>query len=299
MIELAGVRLERPRAPAPLFAGVDLSIARGEVVLVTGGAGAGTSTLVAALLGEIMPAEGTISLFGRDLARLRRSSLLALRRRLGVVPQDLQLLPECTSLANVELPLEIDHVPRRDANARAAAALARLGLADHASALVGELSLAEQQRVAIARALVRTPTLLLADQPTSHQDREGAMMIAAALQECATQGAAVFVISRDPDLIAAAGQHGWRQLMVHRGRLVDVTDLVTVEIDVAMEPSAKEQLAPVAEPARAATGDDVPAVEDTGEIVIDVEPSSDDTDRTAASDNLIEFPAVARSRGAR
>ena len=75
MIELAGVRLERPRAAASLLTGVDLRVGRGEVVLVSGGAGAGTSTMVAALYGEVVPIEGRVSLFGRDLGRLRRSSL--------------------------------------------------------------------------------------------------------------------------------------------------------------------------------------------------------------------------------
>ncbi|HTJ41998.1 MAG TPA: ATP-binding cassette domain-containing protein [Kofleriaceae bacterium] len=263
MIELAGVRLERPRAAAPLFAGVDLTVNRGDVVLITGCAGAGTTTLISALIGDVAPAEGTVSLFGRNLARLRRSSLLALRRRLGVIPQDLQLLPECTALANVELPLEIDHVPRRDANARAAAALGRLGLADHAHAHVHELSGAERQRVAIARALVRAPSLLLADQPTAMQDGEGADLIAGALQEAASLGAAVLVAGRDPHLIAAADRLGWRQLMVHRGRLVDVTDLVTIDEDVPEE------------------------------IVIEAMPAEPELAP------IIEFPAVARSRGAR
>jgi ABC-type ATPase involved in cell division len=271
MIELAGLRLERPRAAAPLLAGVDLAIHRGDVVLITGGAGCGTSTLISALIGDVTPAEGTISLFGRNLARLRRSSLLALRRRLGVIPQDLQLLPECTALANVELPLEIDHVPRRDANARAAAALTRLALGDATGAPIHELSLAEQQRVAIARALVRAPSVLLADQPTAHQDSDGAELIAASLQEAASLGAAVLVASRDPHLVAAASRHGWIQLMVHRGRLVDVTQLVSFEPEISIE-----------------VEDNVPE-----EIVIEARPAEPELAP------VIEFPAAARARGAR
>ena len=272
MIELAGVRLERPRAAAPLLAGVDLSIHRGDVVLVTGGAGAGTSTLISALIGDVAPAEGKVSLFGRNLARLRRSSLLALRRRLGVIPQDLQLLPECTALANVELPLEIDHVPRRDANVRAAAALTRLGLGDLASRPVAELSMAARQRVAVARALVRAPTVLFADQPTAHQDAEGAELIATALQEAAGLGAAVVVAARDPHLLAAATRHGWIQLMVHRGRLVDVTQLVSLEPEISIE----------------VADDNVPE-----EIVIEAMPAEPELAP------VIDFPTVARARGAR
>jgi cell division transport system ATP-binding protein len=255
-----------------LLAGVDLTLHRGDVVLISGGAGCGTSTLISALIGDVAPAEGTVSLFGRNLARLRRSSLLALRRRLGVIPQDLQLLSECTALANVELPLEIDHVPRRDANARAAAALTRLGLGDATGAHVHDLSLAEQQRVAVARALVRAPNVLLADQPTAHQDADGAELIAAALHEAASLGAAVLVAGRDPHLIAAASRYGWIQLMVHCGRLVDVTQLVSLEPQITIE---------VAE-------DDV-----ADEIVIEAMPPEPELAP------VIEFPAVARARGAR
>ena len=269
MIELAGVRLERPRAAAPLFAGVDLTVNRGDVVLISGGAGAGTTTLISALIGDVAPSEGTVSLFGRNLARLRRSSLLALRRRLGVIPQDLQLLPECTALANVELPLEIDHVPRRDANARAAAALTRLGLGDATVAPIHELSLAERQRVAVARALVRAPSVVLADQPTAMQDADGAELIAAALHEAAALGAAVLVTGRDPHLVAAASRYGWIQLMVHRGRLVDVTQLVNLEPDIEI------------------------SVEDNEEIVIEAMPAE------AELAPVIELAAVARARGAR
>jgi ABC-type ATPase involved in cell division len=314
MIELAGVRLERPRVAAPLLAGVDLALHRGEVVLITGGAGAGTSTLIAALVGDVAPAEGTVALFGRDLARLRRSSLLALRRRLGVVPQDLALLPECTALANVELPLEIDHVPRRDANVRAAAALARLGLGDHAGAPVGELSLAERQRVAVARALVRAPSVLLADQPTTHQDADGADLIATALHEAAIEGAAVLVVGRDPHLIAAATRLGWRQLMVHRGRLVDVTDVVTVDlpaegsgsIDVQLEsgPAFAGFLLETTAEIDISIEHEVPAAADatlataTATATATADPLAD-LGAMVAAQNVIEFPAVARSRGAR
>ncbi len=269
MIELAGVRLERPRAAASLLTGVDLSVGRGEVVLVSGGAGAGTSTLVAALYGDVTPVEGRVALFGRELARLRRSSLLALRRRLGVVPQDLQLLPECSALANVVLPLEIDHVPRRDAEARARAALDQVGLVDDALVPVANLSMAARQRVAVARALVRAPTVIIADQPTAHQDAHGAEQIATALATAAAGGAAVLITARDAHLLAAAGRRAWRQLMIHLGRLIDVTDVVSFDVDIDVDDN--EEL--VIETAEAPVEDAVP--------------------------NVIAFPLSARSRGAR
>lgn len=272
MIELAGVRLERPRAAASLLTGVDLHVGRGEVVLVSGGAGAGTSTLIAALYGDMTPAEGRVTLFGRDLGRLRRSSLLALRRRLGVVPQDLQLLPECSALANVILPLEIDHVPRKDAEARALAALDRVGLADDAQVPIAHLGMAARQRVAVARALVRAPAVIVADQPTAHQDADGAERIASALAEAAAAGAAVLITARDAHLLAAAGRRSWRQLMIHGGRLIDVTDVVSFDAEIDLEAGHHELVLETTD-APAALDDAVP--------------------------NVIVFPLSARSRGAR
>ncbi|MCE9578202.1 MAG: ATP-binding cassette domain-containing protein [Deltaproteobacteria bacterium] len=271
MIELAGVRLERPRAAASLLTGVDLSVGRGEVVLVSGGAGAGTSTLVAALYGDVAPVEGRVALFGRELGRLRRSSLLALRRRLGVVPQDLQLLPECSALANVVLPLEIDHVPRRDAEARATAALEQVGMSDDALVPVANLSMAARQKVAVARALVRQPSVIVADQPTAHQDADGAERIATALATAADHGAAVLITARDAHLLAAAARRSWRQLMIHGGRLIDVTDVVSFDVDVDID------------------------VDDNEELVIE----TTEAPVEEAVPNVIVFPLSARSRGAR
>src|SRR5262249_31940034 len=157
-------------------------------------------------------------------------------------------------------------------------ALARLGLSELLSVPIGELSLAEQQRVAVARALVRSPGIVVADQPTAHQDADGAAMIAGALDEAATLGAAVLVVGRDPHLVAAADRRAWRQLMVHRGRLVDVTDLITVETELPERARTDDDL-----------GDDVPV-----EITIETTPAEPSSQGTAVIANIIDFPAAAR-----
>jgi len=241
MIELTAVRLERPRLAAPLLDGADLQVGRGEVVLITGSAGAGTSTLIDAILGDAAPSGGQISLFGRDLTRLRRSSLLALRRRLGVVPQRLDLLPDRSALANVALPLEIDHAPRGVIAERAGAWLDKVGLSADGARPVAELGLGQQQRVALARALVRSPQVILADQPTAHQDPEGVSRVASLLAEAAEAGAAALVISRDLHLIAEAVRLGWRQVVVAGGHLLDADAAVAASGDggVVRFPSAR------------------------------------------------------------
>jgi len=268
MIELTSVRLERPRVTAPLLDGADLQVGRGEVVVVTAPAGAGTSTLIDAVLGETLPRAGNVTVFGRDLSRLRHSSLLAMRRRFGVVPQRLELLLERTALANVSLPLEIDHLPRRQIAARAAAWLDRVGV--DADRLVGELSLAEQQRVALARALVREPRVVVADQPTAHQDAAGAERVATLLADAADRGAAVLVASRDPHLGAFARRRGWRHIAIDGSRLV----------------------------ARTGAGEAHPAeVRDPASAEITIEVDVDDSGTVVMVPKVLPFPVTARSRG--
>ena len=219
MIEMVDVRLDHPRGGAPLVTDANLKVTRGEVVMIVGAAGVGTSRLVAAALGEAPANAGRIEVLGRDVGKLRRSSLRLLRRRIGIVPQDLCLLDDRSAQLNVALPLEIDGIPRSTSILRAHAALHRLGLESEASLPVELLSSAERQRVAVARALVRDPELILADHPTSAQDARGAELVAGALAEAAEGGAAVVAFGRDLALRAIAERRGWRTLGLIRGEL--------------------------------------------------------------------------------
>ncbi|HEY4238838.1 MAG TPA: ATP-binding cassette domain-containing protein [Kofleriaceae bacterium] len=219
------VRVDHPAGGTPLVTGANLKVASGEVVMIVGAAGVGTSRLVTTALGEASPGAGTVRVLGHDVTKLRRASLRLMRRRIGVVPQDLCLLPDRSAQLNVVLPLEIDGVPRNVSVLRAAEVLAQLGLEDEASLPVDCLSLSVRQRVAVARALVRQPEVLVADHPTSFQDAAGATLVAEALASAATKGAAVLVLARDPALRAIAEQRGWRQLALVRGSLVPMTEI--------------------------------------------------------------------------
>jgi ABC-type methionine transport system ATPase subunit len=172
-IELVDVRLDNPRGGPPLVDEANMRVTGGERVLIVGAAGVGTSRLVATVLGEVTAGAGRVEVLGRDVARLRRSSLRLLRRRVGIVPQDLCLLEDRSAQLNVVLPLEIDGIPRSISTVRAARVLALLGLEAEAAVPVDQLSMAARQRVAVARALVREPELVIADHPTSAQDAEG------------------------------------------------------------------------------------------------------------------------------
>jgi len=230
MLELVDVRLDHPRGGSPLVTDASLTVERGEVVVVLAGAGVGTSRLVAAALGEVTPSAGHIEVFGRDVSKLRRSSLRLLRRRVGIVPQDLCLLEDRSAQLNVVMPLEIDGVPRTISVAAAAVVLAQLGLEDEASLPVDCLSASARQRVAVARALVREPELIVADHPTSAQDAIGAERVCEAFYEAAARGASVLVFGRDPALRAAAERNGWRQLVLLGGALRPVADVDAREL---------------------------------------------------------------------
>ncbi len=225
MIELVDVRLDHPRGGPPLVAEGNLRVASGEVALVVGAAGVGTSRLIAALLGEITASAGRIAVLGHDLAKLRSSSLRRLRRQIGIVPQDLCLLEDRSARGNVALALEIDGHPRSVAIAKANEVLARLGLEREASLPVECLSSSARQRVAVARALVRAPVLVIADHPTMWQDAAGAELVCDAF---ATSGATVLVFGRDLALRTIADRRRWRQLALIHGVLEPLGD---VELD--------------------------------------------------------------------
>lgn len=250
---IAMSRAGAAHAGAPIFVDAELVVAGGEAVLVGGPAGAGATTLVERLTGRAAGA-GTVALAGRDLAKLRASSLQRLRRRMGVVAQDLALFPGLSALANVAVALEIAGVGRSERDGRAREALAAVDVP--ADRTVASLAMAARQRVAWARAFVRKPDILIADQPTSHQDGEGAERFAELIAERLADGAAAVVCARDPHLCAAAARRGWRALVIHDRALVDPARLVPEELDAT--PYVEVE---IPRPAAVAVADEADAIE--------------------------------------
>ena len=160
-------------APVPVLRSLDLSVARGEVVALVAPSGAGKSTLlhIAGLLDT--PDTGRVILNGRDMTGLPDKPRTEARRaELGFVYQFHHLLPEFSAAENIILPQLANGVPQRDAAARAADLLSRVGLSARADHRPAALSGGEQQRVAFCRALANAPSLLLADEPTGNLDPE-------------------------------------------------------------------------------------------------------------------------------
>lgn len=220
MITLIDVRLDHPRGGEPIVSEANLELGRSEVVMIVGEPGPGTSRIVAAMLGELSPAAGRVEIMGRDVAKLRRASLRLMRRRIGIVPQELCLLDERTALANVMMPLEIDGLPRASNIARASELLDELGVAD---TVINDLSPAERQRVAVARALVRKPELVIADHPTSLQDGDGARLV---LDAFAALGGSVVMFGRDP---TASLERNWRTFVIGGSTLRELVPEPAIE----------------------------------------------------------------------
>jgi putative ABC transport system ATP-binding protein len=182
--------------------GVDLTVARGEMIAIMGTSGSGKSTLMNILGCLDVPTDGTYVLDGVRVNGMSRNALADLRnQKLGFVFQGFNLLARTSALDNVELPLLYDRANRwRDTKAMAAAALERVGLGQRLDHEPSELSGGQQQRVAIARALVTRPTLLLADEPTGNLDSRTTIEVMALFQELNDQGITIVLVTHEPEV---------------------------------------------------------------------------------------------------
>jgi cell division transport system ATP-binding protein len=198
---------------------VTLTVEEGAFVLLTGPSGAGKSTLLKLIFAAERPDKGRVLLFGRDISRLRRSSIPYLRRNVGVVFQDFKLLSDRTALENVALALEIRALPRREMRDRAADALAAVGLAWKLDARPQTLSAGEQQRVAIARALVGEPAILLADEPTGNLDPDLTRDLLVLFADVHRRGTTIVLATHDLQIMLAGERAGLARAHLNQGRL--------------------------------------------------------------------------------
>ena len=200
--------------------GIDLSVEVGMLVAVMGPSGSGKSTLLTIAGGLEEPTSGEVLVGGAALSTMSRNAKARLRRRsIGYVFQDYNLLAGLTAAENVALPLELDGVGAKAAQAVGLRALNELGLADRASWFPDELSGGERQRVAIARAVVGERHLLLADEPSGALDSVHAEQVMRLIRAACGRGVAGVIVTHDAQLASWAD----RVIFLRDGRVADQT----------------------------------------------------------------------------
>ncbi|MEO5897010.1 MAG: ABC transporter ATP-binding protein [Vicinamibacterales bacterium] len=199
--------------------GVSLTIAEGEFVALLGTSGSGKSTLLNLIAGLDHASEGSLEIFGQDLAQMSRAQLSAHRQRnVGIIFQSFNLVSSMTAADNVALSMMFAGVPRAPRDSRAVTLLAAVGLGERGQHRPRELSGGEQQRVAIARALSNNPRLLLADEPTGNLDSRTSAEIMTILQDLnARDGKTVIMVTHDP---ALASRYAHRTVTLLDGAVV-------------------------------------------------------------------------------
>jgi putative ABC transport system ATP-binding protein len=190
----------------PVLVDINLDVAVGDHVALMGPSGSGKTTLLNLIAGIDKPSSGTIEVGGVDIARLTEGELARWRAaHVGFIFQFYNLMPVLTAFENVELPLQLAELSRRERHDRVDVALRLVGLADRARHYPNELSGGQQQRVAIARALISDPTLIVADEPTGDLDRvTGAEILSLLARLNRELGKTVLMVTHDPKAAGSA-----------------------------------------------------------------------------------------------
>jgi putative ABC transport system ATP-binding protein len=198
---------------------LDLTVARGEFLALMGPSGSGKTTLLNLISGIDTPTGGTLVIDGQEISSFNRRQLTRWRgSHVGYIFQLYHLVPVLTAFENVELPLLLSPMSRRERRERVEEALALVGLADRMHHTPSELSGGQEQRVAIARALVTNPPLLVADEPTGDLDREAAAHILQLLRSLVREhGKTIVMVTHDAKAAAVAD----RVLHLDKGRLLE------------------------------------------------------------------------------
>jgi putative ABC transport system ATP-binding protein len=219
MYKLTDVRKDYPkgRSVVHALAGVDAVIEDGEWLAIQGPTGHGKSTLLQVLGGLDRPTSGVVEFDGQDLASMRESEVTRVRATsIGFIFQTFNLIPTLSAQENVEVALVPLGVGSAERGARAAAALASVGLEERARHLPSELSGGQQQRVAIARALVKEPKVVLADEPTGNLDEGTRDDIMGLLEKLwRDRGLTLIVVTHDSSVARLAQRIG----VMRKGRL--------------------------------------------------------------------------------
>jgi cell division transport system ATP-binding protein len=201
MIRFENVTKVYQRSDQPALHEINLEVERGEFVFVVGQSGSGKSTLLRLILCEESVTSGNVLVAGRELSRLPRRKVPALRREIGCVFQDFRLLPNKDVFQNVAFALQVLGKSRQTIGSVVPETLKMVGLAGKEKRLPHQLSGGEQQRVAIARAFVNRPPILLADEPTGNLDPTTSLEIVRVLDRINRTGTTIMMATHDDGIV--------------------------------------------------------------------------------------------------
>lgn len=187
-----------------LLSDISVKLAPGSFHFLTGPSGAGKTTLLKLCYGALLPTAGTVRLLGADVRTLQRDDIAMLRRRIGVVHQDVQFLDHLPVAENIALPLTVSGRGGAAQGDDLEELMAWVGLTGRAQGLPPELSGGERQRAALARAVIMSPDVVLADEPTGNVDWEMSQRLLRLLIELNRMGKTVLIATHDLSLIRAA-----------------------------------------------------------------------------------------------
>lgn len=223
VISLRGVTLRYDGRT--ILENVDFRLDRGEFCYLVGKTGSGKSSILKMIYRDVMPASGEVQVAEFDVHSMPESRVPHLRRRIGIVFQDFQLLQDRSAHDNVAFALRVTGTHPSMIRDRVMDVLGRVGLTHKRDAFPGDMSGGEQQRVVIARALANEPELILADEPTGNLDSEAARTIMELLMDISRRGVAVLMVTHDQSLVR---QYPARKVLIQDGTLIKAPTLSTI-----------------------------------------------------------------------
>lgn len=200
----------------PIFRNLNFSFHGGAFYFLTGASGVGKTSLLKLIYRELLPTEGKVTVFGRDIATLASSELPEFRQRMGLVFQDCRLIDSLNLMDNVCLPLRILGTSQKRARIYAHELLEWVGLSTHLLEFPPSLSDGQKQRVAIARAVITRPLILLADEPTGNVDEGAAFKLMYLFEELNKMGTTVIFATHNRAIV---NEFAYPELALERGSL--------------------------------------------------------------------------------